>query len=132
PVQSRTLEVSNGRFKGQNQVWTSFRARSNMLVASSSRTCSSRWLYMRHVQRKIPRSSRLDDTRTESTVISKRKVSPGRTGNIQRIRSTPGDPKDSEPVNTESTTMRIAKLQVSQPLPIKPPQRPCEARSGSV
>ena len=61
--------------------------RSKRLVASTSRTCSLFWLNMLQVQRKMPRSLRVDDTRTESTCISRRKASPGRVGNIQRTLS---------------------------------------------
>ncbi len=56
----------------------------------------------------------------------------GRTGVRQRTSPRPGEPNDSESCSAASTAMRMVSAQVCQPLAIRPPQRPAEARWGSV
>jgi len=85
------------------------------------RTSTPSWLKTSFVVNTVPRPGSFDDGCTSVTVERPLSVSPGRTGAVQRISSTPGDPSEAEPISTARTNMPMKRAVVCQPLAISPP-----------
>lgn len=84
-------------------------------------TSSPRWLRASQRLTATPRSGFDCDGRTSMHVLDTDSVSPGYTGFIQRISSTPGEPMLAALPRNPVTISRIMIEQVIQPLEIMPP-----------
>ena len=109
---------------------TPLRAKNPRALRLKTRTPS--WLKTSLVVKTVPRPGFFDEGCTSVTVERPDSVSPGRTGAVQRISSTPGEPSDAESRRTARTNMPMKSAVVCQPLAISPPNGDLAAASRST
>ena len=95
-------------------------------------TSTPSWLNTSFAVKTVPRRGSFDDGCTSTTVERPVSVSPGRTGAVQRISSTPGEPSEAESSSTPRTNIPMNRAVVCQPLAIRPPNGDSLAASASM
>src|SRR5215472_4152940 len=100
-----------------------------MFIAFRLMTTSACWLSTSTRVRTMPRSGFERERVASRTVTRMLSTSPGRTGQIQRNSSMPGEPRLVVWGRNRSTSNRIIRLAVCHPLAIRPPNGPRAAAS---
>ena len=106
------LDANDGQARG---------ARSEPRAVHGVITSSPCWLKTSLVVKIVPRRGFVADGCESVTVTRPVRRSPGRTGAVQRISSTPGEPSDAESSRIPRTNRPMKSAVVCQPLAIRPP-----------